>query len=115
MPPVRVRGDQVGAGAVLRDHLRPTELPMPSVMSFPTRIIHGRGAVRELPAELKRAGVRKVLLVTDKGILQAGLLRVVTPLLEQAGVAVPGFSGVHSKPAPAGGAQGNGAEPAGGG
>src|SRR5438128_662455 len=98
MPPVRVRGDQVGAGAVLRDHLRPTELPMPSVMSFPTRIIHGRGAVRELPAELKRAGVRKVLLVTDKGILQAGLLRFVTPLLEQAGMPFTVFSEFDPNP-----------------
>ena len=71
---------------------------MPSVMSFPTRIIHGRGAVRELPAELKRAGVRKVLLVTDKGILQAGLLRFVTPLLEQAGMPFTVFSEFDPNP-----------------
>src|SRR2546425_7375421 len=114
MPPVRVRGDQVGAGAVLRDHLRPTELPMPSVMSFPTRIIHGRGAVRELPAELKRAGVRKVLLVTDKGILQAGLLRFVTPLLEQAGMPFTGFSEFDPNPTHAGALKGIQADPAGG-
>jgi 4-hydroxybutyrate dehydrogenase len=71
---------------------------MPSVMSFPTRIVHGRGAVRELPAELKRAGARKVLLVTDKGILQAGLLRFVTPLLEQAGVPFTVFSEFDPNP-----------------
>jgi alcohol dehydrogenase class IV len=71
---------------------------MPSVMSFPTRIIHGRGAVRELPAELKRVGARKVLLVTDKGILQAGLLRFVTPLLEQAGVPFAVFSEFDPNP-----------------
>ena len=71
---------------------------MPSVMSFPTRIVHGRGAIRELPAELKRAGVRKVLLVTDKGILQAGLLRSVTPLLEQAGMPFTVFSEFDPNP-----------------
>ena len=48
---------------------------MASVMSFPTRIVFGKGAIKDLPAELKRAGASKPLLVTDKGILQAGLLR----------------------------------------
>src|SRR5882672_4967316 len=71
---------------------------MPSVMSFPTRIVHGRGAIRELPAELRRAGARKLLLVTDKGILQAGLLRFVTPLLEQAGVPFIVFSEFDPNP-----------------
>ena len=53
---------------------------MASVMSFPTRIVYGRGAIEELPGELKRVGASRPLLVTDKGILQAGLLRFVTPL-----------------------------------
>ena len=60
---------------------------MPSVMSFPTRIVFGRGAIRELPAELKRAGASRPLLVTDRGILQVGLLRFVTPLLERSAIA----------------------------
>ena len=71
---------------------------MASVMSFPTRIVHGRGAIGELPAELKRTGMGKALLVTDKGILQAGLLRFVTPLLEQAGVPFAVFSEFDPNP-----------------
>jgi alcohol dehydrogenase class IV len=71
---------------------------MPSVMSFPTRIVHGRGAIRELPAELKRVGARRLLLVADKGILEAGLLRFVTPLLEQAGVPFTVFSEFDPNP-----------------
>src|SRR5256884_9022486 len=71
---------------------------MSAVMSFPTRILYGRGSIRELPAELKRAGATRPLLVTDKGILQAGLLRFVTPLLEQAGVKAQGFSEVEANP-----------------
>jgi len=71
---------------------------MANVMSFPTRIVHGRGAIKELPAELKRAGATKVLLVTDKGILQSGLLRFVTPLLDQAGVKWTPFANVDSNP-----------------
>ena len=71
---------------------------MPSVMSFPTRIVHGRGAIRELPGELKRIGARKLLLVTDQGILKAGLLRFVTPLLEQSGVPFTVFSDFDPNP-----------------
>jgi alcohol dehydrogenase class IV len=65
---------------------------MPSVMSFPTRIVHGKGAIRELVNELKRVGAKKPLLVADKGVVQAGLLRQVTPLLDAAGIQAPVFS-----------------------
>src|SRR5947209_19028532 len=71
---------------------------MASVMSFPTRIVYGKGAIKELANELKRAGVSKPLLVTDKGILQAGLLRFVTPLLEQAGIKAPIFTDFAANP-----------------
>ena len=71
---------------------------MASVMSFPTRIVFGKGAIKELPNELKRAGATKPLLVTDKGILQAGLLRFVAPLLEQAGIKAPIFTDFAANP-----------------
>src|SRR5438105_3240002 len=71
---------------------------MANVMSFPTRIVHGRGAIRELAGELKRAGAARPLLVTDKGILQAGLLRFVTPHLEQAGIKTQLFSDFDANP-----------------
>src|SRR5919204_984475 len=71
---------------------------MASVMSFPTRIVYGKGAIKELADELKRAGSSRPLLVTDKGILQAGLLRFVTPLLEQAGIRTQVFSEFEANP-----------------
>ena len=71
---------------------------MANVMSFPTRIVHGRGAIRELPQELKRVSARNVLVVTDKGILQAGLLGPVTALLDQAGVRHSVFSDFDPNP-----------------
>src|SRR5881296_945820 len=71
---------------------------MASVMSFPTRIVYGRGAINELPGELKRVGAQKPLLVTDKGILQAGLLRFVAPLLEQAGIRAAIFTDFAANP-----------------
>ena len=71
---------------------------MPNVMSFPTRILYGKGAIKELPNELKRVGASKPLLVTDKGILQAGLLRFVAPQLEQAGIKAPLFTDFAANP-----------------
>ncbi len=71
---------------------------MPNVMSFPTRIVYGKGSIQELPGELKRAGASRPLLVTDKGILQAGLLRFIAPLLEQAGIRAQVFSEFEPNP-----------------
>ena len=71
---------------------------MANIMSFPTRILYGRGAIQELPSELKRAGAQRPLIVTDKGILQAGLLRFVTPLLERAGLSAKVFSEFEANP-----------------
>src|SRR5256885_13718549 len=71
---------------------------MANVMSFPTRIVHGRGAIRELPQELKRVSAPNVLVVTDKGILQAGLLEPVTALLDRAGIRHSTFSSFDPNP-----------------
>jgi alcohol dehydrogenase class IV len=71
---------------------------MPNVMSFPTRIVHGKGAVKELPAELKRVKATKVLVVTDKGILQSGVLRFVAMELDKAGVPFVPFTEVEANP-----------------
>jgi 4-hydroxybutyrate dehydrogenase len=71
---------------------------MANVMSFPTRIVHGRGAVKEVPQELKRAGASRVLIVTDRGIVQAGVLRLVTPALDEAGLAYSVFAEVDPNP-----------------
>jgi len=71
---------------------------MANVMSFPTRIVHGRGAIRELPQELERVSAHDVLVVTDKGILQAGLLGPIAALLDQAGIRHSVFSDFDANP-----------------
>src|SRR4051794_25108365 len=71
---------------------------MANVMSFPTRIVHGRGAIRELPAELRRGSATRVLVVTDKGILQAGLLGPVKALLDESGIRSSVFSAFDPNP-----------------
>ena len=49
----------------------------------PTVMKHGLGAVKYLPGELALLGVKKPLLVTDQGVIKAGLLdSVIKPLQE---------------------------------
>ena len=47
---------------------------MVATFTFPIRIRFGEGAVAELAPELNRLGVRRPLIVTDPGIVAAGLL-----------------------------------------
>ncbi|MGH9245338.1 MAG: iron-containing alcohol dehydrogenase [Acidimicrobiales bacterium] len=49
----------------------------------PTRVVHGLGAVGRLGEEARRVGVSRPLVVTDRGIVQAGILgEAMTPLRE---------------------------------
>lgn len=48
---------------------------------LPTKILFGPGCVKELSAELTQLGVSRPLLVTDKGILAAGVLDKVAAYL----------------------------------
>lgn len=43
----------------------------------------GAGALRHLPEEVQRRGMRKALIVTDKALVAAGALKRVTDLLAQ--------------------------------
>lgn len=56
------------------------------------------GAVERLPELVQRFDAQRVLIVTDQGILDAGLLAPVQVLLEEAGLAVTVFAGVVADP-----------------
>jgi alcohol dehydrogenase class IV len=58
----------------------------------------GAGAIRELPAAVAEAGGGPVLLVTDAGLVQAGIVPRVQAALEDKGVSVAVFSGVEPDP-----------------
>ncbi len=56
---------------------------MPNIRSFtiPTTMKHGLGAISALADEAKAMGMKRPLLVTDSGIVKAGLLeRATAPL-----------------------------------
>lgn len=68
---------------------------MISTFSFPTPLVHGVGALAELPAQLARAGVRRPLVVTDAGLLASPAFSLLREALD---VEAPVFSGVHPNP-----------------
>ena len=70
----------------------------PSVFSFPNKIVFGNGVINTLAEQLSGFSPRKVLIVTDKGICQAGLTTEVTKRLESARIDYTIFDGVHGNP-----------------
>ncbi|MBI3979173.1 MAG: iron-containing alcohol dehydrogenase [Chloroflexi bacterium] len=65
----------------------------------PTVMKHGLGAVDELAGEVRRLGIRRPLVVTDKGIVQSGLAARATEVLDRGGVEHRVFAGVVPNPA----------------
>jgi len=68
-----------------------------SRFSFPTAIVFGAGARREVAAHLREHGVKRPLVVTDKGLAALPILRDFTATLEGLDAAV--YGGVFGNPA----------------
>lgn len=71
---------------------------MPSYFSFPTRVVWGEGAISKLGEEIRRAGGMHALLVTDRGVIDAGILGRIEPMLREAQLRYRVFSEIHSNP-----------------
>jgi alcohol dehydrogenase class IV len=72
--------------------------PRVTVMSFPTRVVFGAGALQRLPEEIGRLGMKRPLLVTDPGVVRAELLARVAEVLQRAGLAFEVFDQVTPNP-----------------
>src|SRR5512136_603995 len=70
----------------------------PSRFSIPTRIISGEGAAGEAGRELAAMGARKVLVVSDRGLVRAGLVQPLCGNLEQEGLGHAAFTDVEANP-----------------
>lgn len=64
----------------------------------PTKIIIGLGSAEALGREIRRLGGEKVLVVTDSGVLAAGLVEPLADALRQESVAHAVFDGVQPDP-----------------
>jgi alcohol dehydrogenase class IV len=69
-----------------------------SNFNFPTRILFGAGAVRELPQVLAEHGVTKPLIVTDPGLRASGVVDAVAGVLRDAAISFEIFDQVHGNP-----------------
>ena len=69
-----------------------------TIWSYPTRIRFGVGEIKELATEVLQLRTSRVLLVTDPGVLQAGLVAPVVSQLERANIAVSVFDSLEPNP-----------------
>lgn len=58
----------------------------------------GPGARKELPAVVERLGFKKALIVTDKGLIQFGVCKMVSDVLDEAGIPYEIYSEVKPNP-----------------
>jgi 4-hydroxybutyrate dehydrogenase len=69
-----------------------------TTFNFPTRIVFGCGAVRQLPSCLAETGIRKPMIVTDPGLRSTPVLATVIAVLTEAGIPHEVFAEVHGNP-----------------
>ena len=62
------------------------------------RFAFGAGSVAGLPDALRQVGAERVLLVTDAGVVAAGIAGRVVAALDGAGLRVTAFDGVEPNP-----------------
>ncbi len=67
-------------------------------LSWPTRVVLGPGALARLPAHLARLGVSRPLVVTDAGVVKAGLAARLDAVLQGAGIRAARFDDVQPNP-----------------
>lgn len=71
---------------------------MTVVWSFPTRVVYGTGTVSQAGLEAKMLGGKRALLVSDEGVVAAGLTAKVTDALKKADITWEIYAGVTSNP-----------------
>lgn len=71
-------------------------LDPPGIFTFhaPTKVIHGRGALARLGAEVASCGCRRPLIVTDPGLVACGIADLVLATLRGSGLEPSLFAGV---------------------
>ncbi|MDY0260625.1 MAG: iron-containing alcohol dehydrogenase [Desulfovibrio sp.] len=73
---------------------------MVSIFQTISRIVYGQGAISKLGDEVKRLGCKRVLIMTDKGLINAGLHNTLLAALQEADITADVFSDVELDPTP---------------
>jgi len=66
--------------------------------NYPTRVLFGVDAIKDLGAEAKKLGAKRALIVSDPGVTRAGLVEPVAEALREAGLESARFDGISSNP-----------------
>jgi alcohol dehydrogenase class IV len=74
------------------------QLQRVSVLILVRRVIFGNGSASKVGDEVKAIGARKVLLVTDPGVVKSGVFEGVNASLEAKGLHADIFSQVEPEP-----------------
>ncbi len=74
---------------------------MRAIWSFPTRILFGNGEAARAGEEARALGVTRALLVTDAGVLRAGLIEPLIQSISRAGIDVTVFDRTEANPSEA--------------
>lgn len=64
----------------------------------PTEILHGPGSLGRIGAQVERLGGRRVLLVSDRGLVRAGIAGTVAGQLDRAGIPLDSYLDVPVDP-----------------
>lgn len=81
--------------------MRPFDLPSEprlTEMSYPTRVVLGAGALQRLPEEVERLKMKRPLVVTDAGVVKAGLAQRLFSVLDAAKLSYDVFDRVAPNP-----------------
>jgi 4-hydroxybutyrate dehydrogenase len=81
--------------------MKPFDMPSePRIteLSWPTKIVLGAGALKRLPAQVARLNMKRPLVVTDAGVVRAGLAGRLYAVLKEANVSFATFEEVKPDP-----------------
>lgn len=65
---------------------------------LPTRIVYGAGCIRQLPDEIRQMKHERPLIVTDKGLIEAGIVKRITDVLEEGEIEYEIYDGIQPNP-----------------
>jgi alcohol dehydrogenase class IV len=67
-------------------------------VNFGPKIVAGAGVLKQLPFETKELGINKPLIVTDKGLIKAGLIEKITDVLRESNISFSIFDEIKTNP-----------------
>ncbi len=66
--------------------------------SFPTRILLGQGAITAMAVEIAKTSPARALIVTDQTLVELGIVKQVTDVLDAQGIKHAVFADIHPNP-----------------